>query len=89
MKMDLKEDMVDIFKVYTELPEEWHHVLKSIAKSLVDIFVVIAHASEEVGVRTFKAKRLHMIHKVAAQKKFVSARTTQKRTNHTTRTNNT
>ena len=34
----IAQDMVDIFKVCTELPVEWHHELKPFAKSLVDAF---------------------------------------------------
>ena len=91
----LAHDVVDTWKKCTKLPryrcqEEWpHELLNSIAKGLVDVFVSLVHACEEIGVRTCKATRRLTHRRVAAQKKFVSARTTQKRMNHNKRTNNT
>ena len=41
--------VVDIFKVCTKPPEELHHELKSIAKSLVDAFVIMVHVGETMG----------------------------------------
>ena len=91
----IAHDVVDTWKKCTKLPryrcqEECPpELLNSFAKRLVDLFVVLVHTGEEVGVRTYKATRRLTHRKVAAQKKFVSARTTQKRTNHQKRTNNT
>ena len=45
----LLSNVVDIFKVCTKLPEELHHELKSIAKSLVDVFVIMVHVGETMG----------------------------------------
>ena len=78
----IAQDVMDVFKVCAQLPEERHPELQTIAKGLVDVFVDLVHAGEEVGVRTYKATRRHMIHQIAAQKKFVSGRATQKRTNN-------
>ena len=84
----IAHDVVDTRKKCTKLPryrcqEEWpHELLNSIAKGLVDVFVILVHAGEEIGVRTYKATRRLTHRKVAARQKFVSARTTQKRTNH-------
>ena len=41
--------VVDIFKVCTKPPEELHHELKPIAKSLVDAFVIMVHVGETMG----------------------------------------
>ena len=62
-------------------------MLNSFAKRLVDLFVVLVHTGEEVGVRTYKATRHLTRRRVQAQKKF--ARTTQNRMNHEQTTNNT
>ena len=62
-------------------------MLNSFAKRLVDLFVVLVHAGEEIGVRTYKATRHLTRRRVQAQKKF--ARTTQNRMNHEQTTNNT
>ena len=85
--------VVDTWKKCTKLPryrcqEEWPpELLNSFAKRLVDLFVVLVHTGEEVGVRTYKATRHLTRRRVQAQKKF--ARTTQNRMNHEQTTNNT
>ena len=62
-------------------------LLNSVAKRLVDLFVVLVHTGEQIGAKTYKATR-HLTHRrVQAQKKF--ARTTQNRLDHEKATNNT
>ena len=86
-------DVVDTLEKCTNLPryrcqEGWPpELLNSVAKSLVDLFVVLAHAGEEIGVKTYKATRRLTHRRVAAQKKF--AGTTQNRMNHNNPTTNT
>ena len=86
-------DMLDAWEKCTKLPrygcqEECPpELLNSFAKRLVDLFVVLVHTGEEVGVRTYKATRHLTRRRVQAQKKF--ARTTQNRMNHEQTTNNT
>ena len=86
-------DILDTWKKCTKSPryrcqEEWPpELLNSFAKRLVDLFVVLVHTGEEVGVRTYKATRHLTRRRVQAQKKF--ARTTQNRMNHEQTTNNT
>ena len=86
-------DILDTWTNCTKSPRyrcqfEWPpELLNSFAKRLVDLFVVMVHTGEEVGVKTYKATR-HLTHRrVQAQKKF--ARTTQNRMNHEQTTNNT
>ena len=86
-------DMLGTWKKCTKLPrygcqEECPpELLNSFAKRLVDLFVVLVHTGEEIGVRTYKATRHLTRRRVQAQKKF--ARTTQNRMNHEQTTNNT
>ena len=54
-------------------------MLNSFAKRLVDLFVVLVHTGEEVGVRTYKATRHLTRRRVQAQKKFAR---TQNRMNN-------
>ena len=59
----IAHDVVDTWTKCTKLPryrcqEEWpHELLKSVTKGLVDVFVILVHAGEEIGVRTYKATR--------------------------------
>ena len=47
-------------------------LLNSFAKRLVDLFVVMVHTGEEVGVRTYKATRHLTRRRVQAQKNFAN-----------------
>ena len=57
-------------------------LLNSFAKRLVDLFVVLVHTGEEIGVKTYKATRHLTRRRVQAQQKF--ARTTQNQTTNNT-----
>ena len=73
-------DILDTWKKYTKIPsqEEWPPMLlNSFAKRLVDLFVVLVHTGEEVGVRTYKATRHLTRRRVQKQKKFARTHTSK------------
>ena len=88
----LAHDMLGTWKKCTKLPrygcqEECPpELLNSFAKRLVDVFVVLIHTGEEVGVKTYNATRHLTRRRVQAQKKFAR---TQNLMNHEQTTNNT
>ena len=68
-------DILDTWKKCTKIPsqEEWPPMLlNAFAKRLVDLFVVMVHTGEEVGVRTYRATRHLTRRRVQSQKNFAN-----------------
>ena len=70
-------DILDTWKKSTKLQECPPELLNSFAKRLVDLFVVMVHTGEEVGVRTYKATRHLTRRRVQKQKKFARTHTSK------------